>query len=151
MNCLSTHLKRNDKEITKAALKALAWNTAIPQGAIKVVMEKEVVTLSGEVDSDSQRVRADEDLRSLFGVEDVENNITLKPVPTLNIQAIEKEIAREFQRNAALRAHKIKINIEGQTVYLSGSVSSWFEYKGATSAAFSVPGMQEAQNDLVIE
>jgi osmotically-inducible protein OsmY len=148
---LSTHLKRNDKEITKAAIEALAWDIAIPQDAIKIVVEKGVVTLSGEVDSDSQRVRAYEDVRSLFGVEDVENNITLKPVPALDIKTIEKEIAREFQRNAALHSHKIKISIEGQKIYLSGSVSSWFEYKEATNAAFSVPGVKEVQNNLVIE
>ncbi len=54
-------------------------------------------------------------------------------------------------QRAVLHAHKINVRIEGKKVYLSGSVSSWFEYNEATRAAFSVPGVQEIQNDLEIE
>ncbi len=145
---LATHLKRNDKEIASAAIDALMWDIAIPPNTIKVAVEKGVVTLSGEVAFDSQRTRAYDDVRSLYGVVDVENAITLKPIPALDAKAVEKEIEREFQRNAALHAHKIKVRIEGDKVYLSGAVSSWFEYKEANNAAFAVPGVSEVQNDL---
>jgi osmotically-inducible protein OsmY len=64
------------------------------------------------------------------------------------VQDVEKQIEREFQRNAALHAHKIKVRVEGKKVCLSGPVSSWFEYKEANDAAFAVPGVQDVQNDL---
>jgi osmotically-inducible protein OsmY len=145
---LSTHLKRNDQEIAQAAVTALEWDIAIPTDTIKVVVENAIVTLSGEVAFDSQRTRAYNDVRSLYGVENVINAITLKPTPQIIVQDVEKQIEREFQRNAALHAHKIKVRIEGKRVCLSGSVSSWFEYKEANDAAFAVPGVQEVQNDL---
>ncbi len=148
---LSTHLQRNDKEIAKAAVDVIEWDVALPADAIKVTVDKGIVTLSGQVDFDSQRVKSYENVRSLYGVKGVENIITLKPSPIINVKAVEKEIEREFQRNAALHAHKIKIKIEDKKVYLSGVVSSWFEYKEANNAAFAVPGIQEVQNDLTIE
>ncbi len=148
---LATHLKRNDKEIAESAITSLEWDIALPADAIKVSVEKGIVTLSGEVDFNSQRARAYDDIRSLYGVVDVENAITLKFPPILDVKDVQKEIERDFQRNAALHAHKIKIKIEGKKVYLSGSVSSWFEYNEATRAAFSVSGVQEVQNDLIIE
>ena len=145
---LSTHLKRNDQAIAQAAVTALEWDVAIPTDTIKVVVENAIVTLSGEVAFDSQRTRAYNDVRSLYGVENVINAITLKLTPQINVQDVEKHIERDFQRNAALHAHKIKVKIEGKRVCLSGSVSSWFEYKEANDAAFAVPGVQEVQNDL---
>ena len=145
---LSTHLKRNDQAIAQAAVTALEWDVAIPTDTIKVVVENAIVTLSGEVAFDSQRTRAYNDVRSLYGVENVINAITLKLTPQINVQDVEKQIERDFQRNAALHAHKIKVKIEGKRVCLSGSVSSWFEYKEANDAAFAVPGVQEVQNDL---
>lgn len=145
---LSTHLKRNDQAIAQAAVTALEWDIAIPTDTIKVVVENAIVTLSGEVAFDSQRTRAYNDVRSLYGVENVINAITLKLTSQINVQDVEKQIEREFQRNAALHAHKIKVRIEGKRVCLSGTVSSWFEYKEANDAAFAVSGVQEVQNDL---
>ena len=145
---LSTHLKRNDQAIAQAAVTALEWDIAIPTDTIKVVVEDAIVTLSGEVAFNTQRTRAYNDVRSLDGVENVINAITLKPSPTFDVQDVEKQIEREFQRNAALHAHKIKVRVEGKRVCLSGTVSSWFEYKEANDAAFAVPGVQEVQNNL---
>ena len=145
---LSTHLKRNDQAIAQAAVTALEWDIAIPTDTIKVVVEDAIVTLSGEVAFNTQRTRAYNDVRSLYGVENVINAITLKPSPTFDVQDVKKQIEREFQRNAALHAHKIKVRVEGKKVCLSGPVSSWFEYKEANDAAFAVPGVQDVQNDL---
>lgn len=108
---LATNLKRNDKQIAEAAVDALEWDMALPTDAIKVSVEKGIVTLSGEVDFDSQRARAYDDIRSLYGVVNVENAIMLKPFSTLNVKDVQKEIERDFQRNAALHAHKIKVRI----------------------------------------
>ncbi len=79
------------------------------------------------------------------------NAISLKASADVDSKIIEKEIEREFQRNAILHAHKINVKTTGKRVCLSGPVSSWFEYKEAKDAAFSVPGVTEVQNDLYIQ
>ncbi len=64
-----------------AAIDALEWDIAIPPNTIKVTVEKGVVTLSGEVTSDSQRTMAYDDVRSLFavpGVREIQNDLSLE-------------------------------------------------------------------------
>lgn len=148
---IATHLKRNDKEIADAAVSALEWDISLPKDAIKVSVARGVITLSGEVNFDFQRTRAYNDTSSLYGVTNVINAITLKAPASVDSKVIEKEIEREFQRSAVLHAHKINVKTSGKKVYLSGPVSSWFEYKEANDAAFSVPGVTEVQNDLDIQ
>ncbi len=148
---IATHLKRNDKEIAEAAVNALGWDIALPKDAIKISVAKGVVTLTGEVRFDFQRTRAFNDVNSLYGVMNVINAITLRSSTSVDSKVIEKEIEREFQRSAVLHAHKINVKTEGKKVYLSGPVSSWFEYKEANDAAFTVPGVIEVQNDLYIQ
>ncbi len=148
---LSAHLIRNDKEIAKAAVTALEWDIAIPADTIKVSVENGVVTLTGDVDFDSQRARAYNDIRSLYGIENVVNAIRLKPSLAFDVKDVERKIEQAFQRNAALHAHKIKVRVDGEKIYLSGKVSSWFEYNEACEAAFAVSGVREIENALEME
>jgi len=51
---------RSDEEIARAAAHAIAWNTLLPKGEIKVRVEKGRVTLEGAVDWQYQRSSAAE-------------------------------------------------------------------------------------------
>lgn len=148
---IAKHLKRNDKEIAEAAVKAIQSDASLPKDAITVTVEKGTITLNGEVGFDFQRMKAYDNVHSLYGVVNVINALTLKAPIILNAKDIEKQIEREFQRNAVLHAHKITVRVDGKKVYLSGPISSWFEYKEASDAAFSVPGVTDVQNDLRIQ
>jgi osmotically-inducible protein OsmY len=148
---IDIHLKRNDKELTEAAVSAIEWDISLPKDVVKISVSRGVITLTGEVDFDFQKTRAYDDVHSLYGVVNVVNAITLKSPITVDSKTIEKEIEREFQRSAVLHAHKIKVRTEGKKVYLSGAINSWFEYNEAQQAALTVPGVLEVQNDLYIQ
>ena len=71
--------KRSDEEIAGAAIGRFEWDVAILRDTIKVTVDRGWVTLTGEVDWHYQKDAASMDVRSLFGVTGVSNQITIKP------------------------------------------------------------------------
>ena len=74
--------KRNDVDIVKAALNTLKWTVLVPHEKIKVAVDKGHVTITGDVEYNYQKERAEEAVRDLYGVISVTNNIRIKPSVT---------------------------------------------------------------------
>ncbi|MGF6722342.1 osmotically-inducible protein OsmY [Paraburkholderia sp. GAS41] len=70
--------KLRDDQIAAQALARLAWDAWVPQGAVKVKVERGWVTLSGQVDRNEQKAAALEDVSRLFGVAGVSDLMTVK-------------------------------------------------------------------------
>jgi len=68
----------DDSVITTKVKAALLKNDSTPGSAIKVETFKGVVQLSGFVDTELQKTRAEEVSRGIVGVQNVVNNITVK-------------------------------------------------------------------------
>lgn len=47
--------KRNDADIALAAEQALQWLTYVPKGSVKVMVEKGLITLSGDAEGGSDK------------------------------------------------------------------------------------------------
>lgn len=68
----------DDSVITTKVKAALIKDASTPGGAIKVETFKGVVQLSGFVDTEFQKTRAAELTSRIEGVQNIENNITVK-------------------------------------------------------------------------
>ncbi len=66
-----------DEEIARTVVQRLAWEVAIPLGAVKVTVDKGWVTLSGELVSNFQRDVAERPTRNLAGVTGLSNKTTV--------------------------------------------------------------------------
>jgi osmotically-inducible protein OsmY len=73
-------------------------------------------------------------------------------VPTANALEVKNGIAGALKRNARLLkvAEKIKVEVSGSKVILSGSVGSWADREEAEYAAFCAPGISEVDNKLTV-
>jgi osmotically-inducible protein OsmY len=148
---LSGSYKRTDEDIVGSATNALNWNVWIPRDRVKVMAQNGWITLSGDVDWYHQKEEAAKVVRDLIGVLGVNNFITIKPpVPTVKAFEVKNDIQEALRRNARLRldAEKIQVEISGNKVILSGSVSSWADYDEAGYAAYCAPGVSEVENNL---
>lgn len=76
--------KRADDEIAARALDIIAWDTALPDGAIDVKVERGCVMLSGEVRWHFQRLAAEEAVKKLGGVTKVRNLLTIRPTAQIS-------------------------------------------------------------------
>ena len=140
---------RTDADIARAAENALSWSTSVPDGAIKVMVEKGYVTLSGNVDWQYQRVAAANSVRFLVGVTGVSDQIAIKP--SLSVSAVKSDIETALKRTAASDAKKIHVEVRGSDVTLTGKVQSWAERETATTSAWATPGVRSVVDKMTLE
>lgn len=141
--------KRSDSEIAAAAEAALIWHTQVPEERLRVRVEQGMVTLKGDVDWAYQRDAAVQAVRSLTGVQDVANDIIIKPkVLPANVRF---RISEALARHAELEAQRIEVVVTGATAILRGTVHSWAERAAVQGAAWSAPGITSVVNELKVQ
>lgn len=140
--------KQIDTDIANAVINALKWDVSIPENVIQVRVKNGEVTLSGNVDWWYQKINAEKAIRNFKGVKNINNQINIHPIVTA--KGVRKKIMEEFHRNASIDVEKIHIEIDGNKVILKGSVNSWPEMKEAIRAAWSIPGITQLDNQLII-
>jgi osmotically-inducible protein OsmY len=144
---LPFNVKHGDEEIASAAANRLQWDSAIPNGAVKAKVEKGWVTLTGEVNWHYQQDAAENDVRRLWGVIGVSNDIAIKPKP--NASNIRDNIMDALDRSWVDRA-TIDVTAQGGKVTLTGTVDTSFEREEAGFTAWAAPGTTSVQNDIIV-
>lgn len=139
---------RTDQEIAQAAADAIAWNTLLANTDIQVFVDKARITLEGIVNWNYQRQAADQSVRYLAGVRDVNNHIVVRPMA--DHVAVKSQIEAALIRNARLDAEGVRVAVHGERVILSGTVQSWLEREEAERAAWASPGVGDVENELVV-
>jgi osmotically-inducible protein OsmY len=142
--------RRSDAAITSAAIQAFKWHILIPSETIQIVVDKGNVILSGKVDWQFQKELAWNTVSSLVGVKSIMNNIVVKPSVNLDSSKVKENITKEFERHARLDASKIHIETHGKKIILKGEVRNFDEMDYAKAAAWSIPGVNEVENKLII-
>jgi osmotically-inducible protein OsmY len=143
--------ERTDSEIAADATRAIALDSLIPDGAVKVTVSHGWVTLRGEVDWQYQRREAERVVRNIRGVKGVSNLVTLRPRTGPSPDELKKRIENALIRSAETDAEKITVTTEGSRVILEGSVRSWAERQEAERVAWSAPGVTEVDNRIRLE
>ena len=75
---IPSHGKRTDSEIADAIVRALKWNTSIPDEKIKVKVEDGWVTLEGELNWEFQKDQAKQVVGEITGVVGIANFFTIQ-------------------------------------------------------------------------
>ncbi|MEA2782867.1 MAG: hypothetical protein QOK29_4411 [Rhodospirillaceae bacterium] len=141
--------QRPDPEIARDAV--AATRNALPYSAdhITVSVRDGWVTLEGTVEWNYQRDRAEEAVEHVRGVKGVTNLIQVQPrvPPTTDIKA---RIEEALRRLAEVDASRIRVEADGSTVILEGTVRSWAERQEAERAAWAAPGVTRVENRIVV-
>ncbi len=140
--------RRTDEQIAAAIVERLAWNVAVPQGAIQVKVEKGLVTLSGEVEWHYQKEAAELDVQHLHGVMGLINTITMRP--QVDVKSIGDDIKIALKRSWYTRPDSILVSAAAGKVKLSGIVHSPHARYVAGATAWNAPGTTSVENDLTI-
>jgi osmotically-inducible protein OsmY len=137
-----------DDTIASRALKIIHWSSDVPDGDIKIVVQNGWVTLEGEVDWQYQKETVEWAVRKLSGVAGIDNRLTLRPrVDAGNIQRC---IEDALKRSAEVDAEEIHVKVQGDVVILEGRVHLWRQRQVAERAAWSVPGVKEVIDHILL-
>ena len=141
---------QTDPEIARDVVHELERHISIPSDRIKVTVKNGWVTLEGSigVEWQYQKILAESAVKKLRGVTGITNDIEVKP--QVSPQEARSQIEEALRRSAALDARRIRVEVEGSTVTLYGSVRSWAEMNEAERAAWSVPGATKVENNIIV-
>jgi osmotically-inducible protein OsmY len=140
--------QRTDPEIARDAVHELESHVSIPADTVKVTVKDGWVRLEGTVDWEYQKSLAQSAMKKLKGVSGVTNKIQV--TPKASSAEVKSKIEEALRRSAELDARRITVEIEGSTVKLYGSVSSWAERDEAERAAWSAPGTTMVENHILV-
>lgn len=137
-----------DADLASACLDALDRDRQVPKGAVSVSAVDGWVTLSGEVRHHFQRQAAEFAVSRVNGVLGVTDDVTLTrdAVPADVVDRINKA----FQRDAIIDDSLIEVTTTDSTIYLDGTVGSWYAMDDAVDTAWEAPGVLDVVNRLVI-
>lgn len=140
--------ERPDADIAVSARRALEWNTALPQEGIQIKVEDGWITLTGEVEYDFQRESAEQSLRNLFGLIGISNQ--LKVQVSAAPRDIKTSIEAALQRRAHIQTKSLQVAVDGKSVTLSGTASSYAERREACKAALHTPGVSHVIDKIIV-
>jgi osmotically-inducible protein OsmY len=140
--------QRSDADLAAAVLERLAWDVAIPDGAVGVTVEKGFVTLTGEVAWHYQREAAEQNVRRLHGVKGLANQMTIKS--GVDVANISNDITAALHRSWFPDPDAILVTARDGKVKLTGNVHSWHARQVAGETAWGAPGITDVENLLAV-
>ena len=139
---------RSDSEIAYQIQSLINWSNIDPNNKIKAKVEEGFVSLSGTVDSHSQKELVQHLIANLIGITGICNLIDIEP--KLSIPLVKKDITDSFRRQAIDEANNLDIAINNNIVTLSGKVHSWSERNSAINAAWAIPSVKKVVDRIQI-
>lgn len=148
---VAPHAKATDEQLQKDVALALAYDPAADSYEVAVDVKAGTVTLNGKVNSFAERALAERVARSIAGVRDVQNKLTVqyaKPRSDLEIKA---DVEARLRWDAYVHHDLITVNVQNGNVALEGSVGSDAERSRAFMDAWVMGANKVDSSRLKVE
>jgi osmotically-inducible protein OsmY len=140
----------DDADIHAAIEGALLSDQMVPFDSIDVSVSEGVATLSGTVDTLTERQRAVMLTEGIKGVRGVVDRLEVRPVTRSDAQ-IRMDIEEALLMDPAAGSYDIDVSVRDGVATLSGTVDSWAEKQIARRVASDVKGVRDVDNQIEVE
>lgn len=144
---------KNDYQIQEDVMEELKWEPFLKASEIGVAVKNGIVTLSGHVDSYSQKLAAENAAKKVIGVKAVAEDIKVGISP--GYRKTDAEIAEAvldaLKWHSAVQEEKIKIKVEDGNVKLDGEVEWEYQRTMAKTAIVNLAGVRSITNLITIK
>ncbi|MDX2029064.1 MAG: BON domain-containing protein [Blastocatellia bacterium] len=141
--------ERSDEDIARAARHALEWNVLVPSEKIHTTVMNGWITLDGDVGYYRERLDAEYAIASLQGVRGVTNRLQVRSA--IDPERVKFLIEDVLELRADRRAHRMRIDVDGGVVTLTGTVNTWEEKKAILGAVSHAPGVRDVRDCLTVD
>ncbi|MBI2942462.1 MAG: BON domain-containing protein [Chloroflexi bacterium] len=141
---------RADADIRQDVLEALTCDIRVDASNVDAEVVGGVVHLRGTVPSYFEKRTAADIVNRIKGVVDVVNELRVQPVTPRRDEDITIDVRAALKRDVWVDEDKVEVKTVGGVVYLSGTVESYTEKSYAEADAWSVVGVIDVVNNIVI-
>jgi osmotically-inducible protein OsmY len=143
---------KRDAALKTSVLRELRWDARVNETEIGVAVADGVVTLTGRVDSEAEKLAAQEAAHRAAGVLDVANDIMIKVPFALGRDDTDlaQAVRDSLEREADVPAEHIHSSVYDAVVTLSGVVDTEHASDVAERAVHRVAGVRRVVNKLVV-
>ena len=144
---------KSDNQIQKDVMEQLKWEPFLNASEIGVAVKNGVVTLSGNVDSYSKKVAAENAAKKIAGVKAIAEDIQIgvSPAYSKSDTEIAEAVLNALKWHSAVQEEKIKIKVENGNVRLDGEVEWEYQRTSVRSAIEHLAGVRSVINLIAVK
>ena len=139
--------QRDDRDIERAAKRALQWDARLPRG-IHVEVTNGELRVRGVVQRFSQLEAAEEAVRNLVGVRDVVNEVKLATAPAP--PDLDLDVQAASRRRFGTECRDIWVDVADGVVTLTGVVPTFAMLDDIERVVRSIPGVTRVVDQLLV-
>jgi osmotically-inducible protein OsmY len=143
---------KTDSQIQKDVMDQLKWEPFLNASQIGVAVKNGIVTLSGQVDTYSKKLTAENAAKKIAGVKAIAEDIQIGVSPSYNKTDTEiaEAVVNALKWHTAVMEEKIKIKVESGNVRLEGEVEWEFQRRNAERAIENLAGVRSVINLITV-
>ncbi len=144
---------RSDAQIQTDVMDQLKWEPFLKASEIGVAVKNGIVTLSGQVDSYSKKLAAENAAKKIKGVKAIAEDIQIgvSPAYRKTDTEIAEAVVNALKWHAAVQQEKVKIKVEDGFVRLEGEVEWEYQRNYAKSAIEHLEGVRSVMNFIAVK
>lgn len=144
---------KSDIQIQKDVMDQLKWEPFLHSSQIGVAVKNGIVTLSGQVDSYSKKISAENAAKKISGVKAIAEDIQIGVSPAYNKSDAEiaEAVVHALKWHSAVKEEKVKIKVENGSVRLDGEVDWEYQRRNAETAIENLDGVRSVLNLITVK
>ena len=144
---------KSDIQIQQDVMDQLKWEPGLNAAEIEVIVKNGIVTLSGTVDTYSQKITAEDAVKKIAGVKAIAEEIQVRISPSYrkSDSEIAEAVLFALKWNTSIPYEDIKVMVQDGVVSLEGEVEWDLQRITAKNAVKYLAGVRWINNYIVVK